>query len=51
MYDEIKTEHQVNGAHWNEQNGTWDLKVVDLKTGEEFHDYCHMLINSSGILK
>jgi cation diffusion facilitator CzcD-associated flavoprotein CzcO len=51
MRKEIKTEHEVAGAHWNEESGTWKVRVMNLATGVVFHDYCHFLLNAGGILK
>ncbi|KAG5655129.1 hypothetical protein KAF25_001902 [Fusarium avenaceum] len=50
MRSVIKCEHQIVGAQWNEHKGTWDLKVLNNRTGEEFDDFCHFLLDSSGIL-
>jgi cation diffusion facilitator CzcD-associated flavoprotein CzcO len=46
----IKTLHRVVEARWNEK-GIWELKVEDLKSGTVFDDYCHFLLDASGILK
>lgn len=51
MDEVIMTEHQVDHAEWNEGEGTWHIKVVNLKTNETFDDYCHFLLDGSGILK
>jgi cation diffusion facilitator CzcD-associated flavoprotein CzcO len=40
----------VTGAAWNNEKGGYDVKVHDLISGNEFHDYCDILINASGIL-
>ena len=45
-----KIRHQVTGAIWNNEKGGYDVKVHDLISGNEFHDYCDILINASGIL-
>jgi cation diffusion facilitator CzcD-associated flavoprotein CzcO len=47
---EIKTEHRVVEARWNEK-GIWELKVEDLSFGKVFEDHCHFLLDASGILK
>jgi cation diffusion facilitator CzcD-associated flavoprotein CzcO len=47
---EIKTEHRVVEARWNEK-GVWELRVEDLRSGVVFDDYCHFLLDASGILK
>ena len=46
----IKTSHRVAEARWNER-GVWELKVEDLEKGKVFDDYCHFLLDASGILK
>jgi cation diffusion facilitator CzcD-associated flavoprotein CzcO len=47
---EIKTQHRVVQARWNEK-GVWELRIEDLRSGIVFDDYCHFLLNASGILK
>jgi hypothetical protein len=37
-------------ARWNEK-GVWDLRVEDLRSGIVFVDYCHFLLDASGISK
>jgi len=51
LYKYIKLSHRVVSACWTESEGIWDLKVENLVTGELFDDWCHFLINGSGILK
>jgi cation diffusion facilitator CzcD-associated flavoprotein CzcO len=51
MRDSIKTQHRVSAAIWSEDKGLWDLKVQNLKTGEEFADHADFLLDGSGILK
>ena len=46
----IKTEHQVTGAYWNNATGGYDVKVQDIKAGQEISTHCDILINASGIL-
>lgn len=46
----IRTSHRVVDARWNEK-GVWELKVEDLKEGKIFDDFCHFLLDASGILK
>jgi cation diffusion facilitator CzcD-associated flavoprotein CzcO len=50
LAESIKLSHQVVNAKWNEK-GIWELKVQDLKTGNIFDDYCHFLLDATGILK
>ncbi len=49
--DTIKTQHKVIGAWWDENRGLWDIKVLNLGTGEEFRDQANFLVDGSGILK
>ncbi|KAE9367648.1 FAD/NAD(P)-binding domain-containing protein [Stipitochalara longipes BDJ] len=46
---EIRTEHRVVEAKWSER-GVWELKVEDLRARMVFEDYCHFLLDASGIL-
>jgi cation diffusion facilitator CzcD-associated flavoprotein CzcO len=46
----IQLGKRVVEARWNE-SGVWELKVEDLETGRVFEDYCHFLLDASGILK
>ncbi|KAH7128925.1 hypothetical protein EDB81DRAFT_871659 [Dactylonectria macrodidyma] len=50
MREELKTEHQVVGAYWNEGTGTWKVTIKNLKTATTFDDHCDFLLNASGIL-
>ncbi|KAL3485044.1 FAD/NAD(P)-binding domain-containing protein [Aspergillus germanicus] len=50
MRDVIKTSHQVTRAERNDAAGSWDLEVHDLDKNIKFHDYCHFLLDGSGIL-
>lgn len=47
----IKLLHQVVAARWDEPSGLWNLRVRNLKTGEQFDDTANFLINACGILK
>lgn len=47
----IKLQHMVKAAVWDEARGVWNITVKDLATEKEFDDYCHFLLDSSGILK
>jgi cation diffusion facilitator CzcD-associated flavoprotein CzcO len=51
LLDSIKTNHIVTKAVWNEDQGVWMVKVQDLTTKHEFDDYCHFLLDATGILK
>ncbi|KAK1474357.1 monooxygenase [Colletotrichum tamarilloi] len=47
---QIKTNHLVTGAFWDEDAGGWTVRVKNLEDGVEFEDYCEFLLNASGIL-
>jgi cation diffusion facilitator CzcD-associated flavoprotein CzcO len=51
LYKYINLSHMVIGAAWDEDEGLWHIKVKDLASQEVKSDYCHFLINGSGILK
>jgi cation diffusion facilitator CzcD-associated flavoprotein CzcO len=51
LYKYIKLSHIVTGAVWDEGDGKWRLEIENLVTGEILTDWCHFLINGSGILK
>lgn len=51
MKDEIKLEHEVVGAHWNEETALWKVTVKSIASGIVFDDHCDFLLNASGILK
>jgi len=51
MMDVIKTSHQVVAARWNEAKGLWELRVRNLRTGDEFADHANFVLDGSGILK
>lgn len=42
-------DHEVISAVWDDDAGIW--KLVVKANGEEFNDYCHVLINAAGVLK
>ncbi|KAL4901245.1 hypothetical protein BDW74DRAFT_170383 [Aspergillus multicolor] len=46
----IKLQHTVAGAHWDEGRGIWELRVQNQAQGKVFTDYCHFLLDGSGIL-
>lgn len=51
IMESIRVSHQVLEARWDEGQGLWNLKVQNLKTGEQFDDTANFLINGSGVLK
>ncbi|RFU26931.1 hypothetical protein B7463_g9411, partial [Scytalidium lignicola] len=44
----IKLNHRVTAARWSESKSGWDVKIEF--NGEEFDDFCHVLLNCNGIL-
>ncbi|KAH6876607.1 hypothetical protein B0T10DRAFT_414468 [Thelonectria olida] len=50
MRDVIKTRHQVEHAEWDEVDAVWRLKIADLEKNVAFDDYCHFLLDGTGIL-
>uniref|UniRef100_A0A8H7K2J8 FAD/NAD(P)-binding domain-containing protein n=1 Tax=Bionectria ochroleuca TaxID=29856 RepID=A0A8H7K2J8_BIOOC len=50
MREVIKCGHKVVGARWEEEAGLWRIKVLDDQTGESLDDWCHFLLDASGIL-
>lgn len=44
----IKLKHRVLSAKWHEDKGQWEVEVE--KNGEVFTDWCHVLMNGSGLL-
>jgi cation diffusion facilitator CzcD-associated flavoprotein CzcO len=51
LYKYIRLSHKVINACWSESRGIWDLRIENLITGELVDDWCHFLVNGSGILK
>ncbi|KAH7140399.1 hypothetical protein B0J13DRAFT_637933 [Dactylonectria estremocensis] len=50
MRRELKLEHQVIGAYWNEALGSWKVTIKDLKMTTTYDDHCDFLLDASGIL-
>ena len=50
LHQYIRCNHRVDSAVWNDDKGYWNVEVIDVTTGERFHDSCDILINSGGIL-
>lgn len=44
----VKLEHKVVRAEWHEQEGQWKVDVEH--RGKTFSDWCHILVNGSGLL-
>ena len=51
LYKYIRLRHMVVGAVWDDEGGIWTLKIKNLQNGEIYNDWCHIMINGSGILK
>lgn len=51
MLEEIKLEHEVVGAYWDEKAALWKVTVNSVASGIVFHDHCDFLLNANGILK
>lgn len=47
----VKLDHMVTGAIWDEDEGRWNIQGKNLRNGTSWNDWCHVLINGSGILK
>ncbi len=47
----IKLRHRVTEVRWSENESGWRVKIEDLNTGTVLEDFCHVLLNSNGILK
>jgi cation diffusion facilitator CzcD-associated flavoprotein CzcO len=41
---------KVIEARWDEEAGKWTLVLEDQISGEKYEDWCHVLVNGSGIL-
>ncbi|KAI4597981.1 hypothetical protein KJ359_003789 [Pestalotiopsis sp. 9143b] len=50
MLEEIKLEHEVVGAYWDEKAALWKVTVNSVASGIVFHDHCDFLLNANGIL-
>lgn len=46
----MKLNTKVVEARWDEERGHWDITLQDQKTGENWEDWAHVLINGTGIL-
>ncbi|OQU94093.1 hypothetical protein CLAIMM_00505 [Cladophialophora immunda] len=45
----MKFHHKIIRALWNGDRGVWDI-TIQRADGTEFMDWCHILINGSGVL-
>lgn len=48
---DMKLNHEVTRAVWDEDSGVWKVSVKNLLTGEAFVDSAEILVNGSGVLK
>jgi cation diffusion facilitator CzcD-associated flavoprotein CzcO len=46
----IHLDQVVTKAQWFEDEGVWRVSVFDYQKGEEKEDWCHFLVNGSGVL-
>ena len=42
---------RVCEARWDEMSAVWRVKVKEVESGRVVEDYCHFLLDASGILK
>lgn len=47
----IKLNSRVIEACWSEKLSQWCLKIEDLSSSVVSHDFCHVLISATGVLK
>lgn len=40
----------VSRADWDDQKGRWNVEVTDMETGATTQDWCHFIINATGLL-
>ncbi|KID76808.1 Flavin monooxygenase-like protein, partial [Metarhizium brunneum ARSEF 3297] len=50
LYRFIKLGHKVIHARWDGEQGIWNVKIENVSDGSVIDDWCHFLINGSGIL-
>ena len=46
----IRVNSEVSRAQWKEEQGQWEVTINETVTGNMIIEYCHILINGSGIL-
>lgn len=46
----MKLNSKVVEGKWDEEEGKWHITIENQQTGERWEDWCHVLINGSGIL-
>ena len=51
LRSQIKANHLVTGAYWDEGPALWTVRIKDLHDNREFKDHCDFLLDASGILK
>ncbi|OBT62114.1 hypothetical protein VE03_08988 [Pseudogymnoascus sp. 23342-1-I1] len=50
LYRYIKLNQKIVGATWDEDRGIYNLEIENVESGEKSNDWCHFLINGSGVL-
>ena len=50
LHKHIKESHVVENTRWIESDGTWEVKIKNLLTGESFYDSCNILVHACGYL-
>jgi cation diffusion facilitator CzcD-associated flavoprotein CzcO len=46
----MKLNTKIVEARWDEDAGKWTIVLENQQTGEKYEDWCHVLVNGSGIL-
>ncbi|PMD29067.1 FAD/NAD(P)-binding domain-containing protein [Hyaloscypha variabilis F] len=46
----MKLNTKIVEARWDEQEGKWIIVLEDQVNGDQWEDWCHVLVNGSGIL-
>jgi cation diffusion facilitator CzcD-associated flavoprotein CzcO len=46
----MKLNTKVIEGRWDEEKGIWNITLEDQETKEHWHDWCHVLVNGTGIL-
>lgn len=50
LHEYCKTGHEVVGARWDSEHGTWQVQTKNLANHVETTEECHILINATGVL-
>lgn len=46
----INVDQEITQAQWLEEKGMWRVTIFDRQKAKEKEDWCHMLVNGSGVL-